>query len=218
MIRFLLHILLLLSINLITSNECRAQKDHRAQKLLNKVSKKMKSYKNIYMEFNYSLYQFKNGINHQSTGDILMQGDKYILNFMGTKQIFDEKYTYQILEEDEEINILPKKEDNNLLLPSTLFKFYQKGYQIKWDILQKDSKKTIRYIKLIPMDKNVNIIYILMGINTQNNQLYNIIQINSDQTKITISIKKYIFNQKLNSSTFTFSKSDYPEYMINNVN
>ena len=79
--------------------------DKKAKTLLSEVTSKIKSFNNISIDFKYSLNNSKENINQESKGNVVLQGNKYVLNFMGVTKIFDGKKTYTIVPEDEEITI-----------------------------------------------------------------------------------------------------------------
>ena len=59
-----------------------AQNSQKARNLLDEVSAKVKSYDNISIDFKYSLTNPKENLNQESKGNVIMQGNKYVLNFM----------------------------------------------------------------------------------------------------------------------------------------
>src|SRR5690606_15749398 len=76
-----------------------------AKSLLKEVSNKVKSYDNIAIDFKYNLHNSKENVNQETRGDVTIQGDKYVLNMLGTTRIFDGKNIYTIVPEDEEVTI-----------------------------------------------------------------------------------------------------------------
>ena len=65
--------------------------DKKAKALLDEVTAKIKSYNNIVIDFKYSLTNAKENINQDSKGNVTLQGNKYVLNFMGVTKIYDGK-------------------------------------------------------------------------------------------------------------------------------
>jgi len=68
-----------------------AAQDKKAKALLDEVTAKIKSYDNIVIDFKYTLNNAKENINQDSKGNVTLQGNKYVLNFMGVTKIFDGK-------------------------------------------------------------------------------------------------------------------------------
>jgi outer membrane lipoprotein-sorting protein len=83
-----------------------------AKSLLKEVSAKAKSYDNITIDFKYNLNNSKENVNQETRGNVTLQGDKYVLNMLGTTRLFDGKNIYTVVPEDEEVTISaynPKK-------------------------------------------------------------------------------------------------------------
>jgi outer membrane lipoprotein-sorting protein len=63
--------------------------DKKAKDLLDQVTSKVKSYKNIVIDFKYALNNSKENINQESKGNVTIQGNMYVLNLMGVTKMFD---------------------------------------------------------------------------------------------------------------------------------
>ena len=195
-----------------------AQNAQKAEQLLNEVSKKVSSYDNMVIDFKYALENTSENIHQETRGDASIKGDKYVLNFMGTTQLFDGKKVYTIIPEDEEINISNYvAEDENNITPSKMFTFYQDGYTFDWDITQNVNGRTIQYVKLTPIDSEAEVKNILLGIDKVTKNIYNLIQTQPNGTKITITVKSFKTNQSLAQNLFTFDESRYSNYYINRL-
>lgn len=203
---------------LITMFSVNAQNSDKAQKLLNEVSAKVKSYDNMVIDFKYALENKAEEVSQETRGDVSINGENYLLNLMGTTQLFDGKKIYTIIPEDQEINIsnyVP--EDDNNITPSKMFSFYEDGYTYNWDITQDVKGRKIQYIKLTPIDSKAEVKNILLGIDSQTKHIYNLIQTQDNGTKITITVKSFKTNQPLAKNLFSFSESRYKDYYINRL-
>ena len=195
-----------------------AQDSQKAKTLLNEVSAKVQSYDNIVLDFKYSLENTAENIRQDTRGDASLLGDKYVLNLMGTTQMFDGKKIYTIIPEDEEINISTYvEEDDNAITPSKMMTFFKEGYTYKWDITQNVKGRQIQYIKLTPIDSDADVKSILLGIDKQTKNIYNLIQTQDNGTKITITVNSFKVNQPLSQTLFTFDESKYSNYYINRL-
>ena len=192
--------------------------DQKAKALLDEVTAKVKSYNNIAIDFKYSLQNLKENVNQESKGNVLLQGNNYVLNFMGITKIFDGKKVYTIVPEDEEISISSFDEkDENAITPSKMLTFFNKGYKYSWDILQDVRGRKIQYIKLIPISSKDQRKEVLLGIDIQTKNIYNVIETGKNGTKTTIVVNSFKTNQPVSKNQFTFVKSKYPNYYINNL-
>ncbi|MEL6811187.1 MAG: outer membrane lipoprotein carrier protein LolA, partial [Bacteroidota bacterium] len=92
-----------------------------AKSLLNEVSTKVKGYNNIVIDFKWNLNNSKEGVNQDTRGNVSIQGDKYLLNMLGTTRMFDGSKIYTIIPEDEEVTISNyTAEDDREITPSKL--------------------------------------------------------------------------------------------------
>jgi outer membrane lipoprotein-sorting protein len=208
----------ILMIAILSVFSLNAQDTTKAKSLLNEVSSKVKSYDNMVIDFKYSLENTAENMSQETRGDVSIHGDKYVLNLMGTTQIFDGKKIYTIIPEDQEINISNYiAEDNQNITPSKMLTFYQEGYTYTWDITQDIKGQKIQYIKLTPIDSNADVKNILLGIDSQTKHIYNLIQTQDNGTKITITIKSFKTNQPLAKNLFNFNEDRYKDFYINRL-
>ena len=188
----------------------------KSRLLLDKVSKNLLSKENINFEFVYRLDNNKEKINQEIEGDAQISGEKYKLNFMGIQQIYDGYKTYTIIPENEEINIETGDKSSDLVIkPTNLLTFYTKGYGYEWDIKQNVAGKIIQYIKLLPIEENSDVKYLLIGVDIDNLNLFKIIEVGKNGTYTTLIIKNQIFNIPLPENHFKFNPELYEDFFIN---
>jgi len=192
--------------------------DKKAKDMLDQVTAKIKSFSNISVDFKYTLYNAKENINKESKGNVILESNKYVLNFLGVTKIFDGKKSYTIVPEDEEVTISNINEkDDNAITPSKMLTFFNSGYKFSWDILQDVKGRKIQYIKLIPTSSKDTRKEILLGIDSQTKNIYTIIEMGKNGTKTTLTVNSFKTNQPLSKNQFTFVSSRYPNYYINKI-
>ena len=192
---------------------------NKAQALLNEVSKKVKSYENISIDFKYVLENTAEKIKQETKGDVVMQGEKYKLNILGVTRLFDGKKLYNISIEDEEVTISSESDnEEDAITPSKMLSFYEDGYTYKLDIEQNINGRKIQYVRLTPIDSNSEIKYILLGIDNQTKHIYNLIQVGKNGTKTTLTVNSFKTNEPLSKTLFTFDANKYKDYYINKLN
>lgn len=195
-----------------------AQDSQKAKTLLDQVSAKVKGYQNIAFDFKYSMSNPKENLNQECKGNVVLQNDLYVFNFMGITRIFDGKKIYNIVPEDEEISISKfdsQKDDG--FTPSKMLTFFNSGYKYFWDITQNVKGRKIQYIKLNPTNSKDKIKEVLLGIDVHTKHIYNLIKIDKDGTRTTFTINSFKTNQPLSKNHFTFAASKYPNYYINKL-
>lgn len=204
-----------LIIILIFSFNINAQNDPRAEKLLSKVSNKIDLAESYKIDFKYTLENKLEGINQDANGTVTIQGDNYLLNFMGITQICDSNNVYSIVPENEEVIISNiEEEEEQTIKPSKLLNFYREGYLILWDKLQSDYENKVQFVKLIPSDSNSDIDYLLLGINISNNNISKLIEIGKNKTKTILNVNSIVFDPAIEKDIFIFDENNYTDYYI----
>lgn len=191
-----------------------------AKALLKEVSAKAKSYDNISIDFKYNLNNTKENVNQETRGDVTLEGNKYVLNMLGTTRIFDGKNIYTIVPEDEEVTVSAyNANDDKEITPSKMLTFYEKGYTYKMDIEQNVKGRKIQFVKLIPIDSKAEIKDILLGIDVQTKHISKLIQTDAKGTKYTLTVNSFKTNQPVSKTLFTFDEAKYKKdgYYINKI-
>ncbi len=208
-------LILFITISFTTVNML-AQNDPAAEKLLDKVTKKLNSYKNIYAEFKYSLINKKAGVSQQTKGNVTIEGNKFHASYMGIEDIFDGQKRYQIIHENEEVNVSTHKDEDEFT-PNKIFSFYEKGYTKKMDIKQNVKGHIIQYVKLIPKNSDSPEKYILLGIDMKTLNIHNAIIVEKNGSVINLDITRFQTDKVLPAKLFQFDKNKYPDYYINEL-
>lgn len=202
---------------LLFCSAVQAQTSMEAKQLLDRVAEKMKTYDNLSFDFTYALVNQKENIRQETKGVITVAGENYRLEIPEAIQIFDGQQRYTIVPENEEVTISgADSEDEMVINPTELLFFYQEGYDYHMDIQQNVSGRQIQYVKLIPSNQEEQMAYLLLGIDRSNLSIYRLIEIGTNGTQTTLTVKNFSTNQTLASNLFTFNAADYPDYYINN--
>lgn len=203
---------------LVASSFGFSQNDSEAKALLNEVSAKIKTYKNISLDFKYELNNLSENINQETRGDVVIEGNKYKLNILGITRIYDGKTLYTISPEDEEVTISSNNtEEEGTITPSKMLSFYEDGYTYNMDIVQNVKGRKIQYVKLNPMDTNSEIKHVLLGIDATTKHIYNLIEVGKNGTKTTLTVNSFQTDEPLSKTLFTFDESKYSDYFINRI-
>lgn len=191
------------------------QNDAKAERLLEKVSETIRSQNTIDIEFTYVLENRIENIYQEAEGNLKMKNNRYRLEFMGITQISDDKFVYTIVPENEEVTIRPIEDlDNSTITPDKLLKFYENGYRMEWDIIKKEGGKSVQFVKLIPIDSQSEINYLLLGINTSNYQIDQLIEIGKNKTRTVLKVVNYTSKNTLDDQLFQFNKNKYSNFYI----
>lgn len=206
------NIIFLIIIIITSNNLIISQNAEEAEILLNKVSENIKSYDNIYINYTYTLSNLEEDINQTNKGSFVTEGDNWKFVMLGVTRIFDGEKLYTISPDDEEVTISTQNpDDESTITPNKMLYFYEEGYNFEMDIVQYVGRKKIQFVKLIPMDSDAEIKYILLGIDVEFNQIYKVIETGINDTQTTIAIVDFEVNLPLEESLFVFDREKYFE-------
>lgn len=209
-------VILLFIIAIVSNTIAISQNSEEAEKLLNKVSENIKSYDNIYINYTYTLFNSEEDINQTNKGSFVTEDDKWKFVMLDVTRIFDGDKLYTISPDDEEVTISTQNpDDESTITPNKMLYFYEEGYNFEMDIVQYVGRKKIQYIKLIPMDSDAEIKYILLGVDIEFSQIYKVIETGLNDTQTTIAIVDFEVNLPLEESLFVFDKEKYKDYYMN---
>ena len=209
-------VILLFIIAIVSNTIAISQNSEEAEKLLNKVSENIKSYSNIYINYTYTLFNSEEDINQTNKGSFVTEDDKWKFVMLDVTRIFDGYKLYTISPDDEEVTISTQNpDDESTITPNKMLYFYEEGYNFEMDIVQYVGRKKIQYVKLIPMDSDAEIKYILLGVDIEFSQIYKVIETGVNDTQTTIAIVDFEVNLPLEESLFVFDKEKYKDYYMN---
>ena len=183
-----------------------------AKALLDEVANKVRSYENMYIEFEHKIDNEEANVHQLTNGKATLQGDLYRFEYMGVEQLFDGNKVYLMVHEDEEIVIKqPNTEDVTTLTPSKMMTFYEKGFDYEMDIVQNVKGKKMQLVKLTPQNENAELDYVLVAIEVSTKHIHKVIEIGLDGTKTTYTITKFSTNQSIADSFFSFDRVGFEE-------
>jgi outer membrane lipoprotein-sorting protein len=205
----------ILFLSLLITSITFSQNSKEAKSLLDEVSTKMTAYNNMYLGFSQTLVNedagIKEGDEPPIRGEINLQGEKYSLNYLGNRFIYDGKKLYVINNDEKEISITDgdMSGDDGFIYPSKLLTFYKEGYNFEMGKLKNIKGRKIQFVTLNPIDSNSDIIKVELGIDAKTKHIYKLIQTGSNTSKTTFTISKFKSNQPLSENFFKFDKQKY---------
>ncbi len=206
-----------LALVIFTTQQAFAQPTNKeAKQLLTEASEKLKSYKNLFLGFNYTFENKKvqPPVVQKETGTIAIRGNDYRLKFMGIEQIRDGKKLYTILKADEEVQVTDYTEqDDEGMTPSSILNLYKKGYSFKLGKTYKKDGKDIQDVELKPTASE-EIEKIIVSIEKISKKIVSLKQWGKNGTTTTFVITSFEPNKDVPNSYFKFNKKDYPGYYI----
>ena len=204
-----------------------SQNDQKADELLKKVSENIKTYESMYININHNLSNIEEDIDQTNKVSFVKKGDKYNVKWNNITFIYDGEKLYTIIPDDEEVTISNEDlDEESTITPNKILTFFEDGYEFKMDITQdvtvvdyyeQRTRKLLQYVKLIPIDSDSEIDYILLAIEIKNNRIYKSIEKGKNGTTTTYTITSFEVDLPLNDDLFLFNKKEYKDYYINDI-
>lgn len=178
----------------------------KAKKILDGLSKEMKTYKSIYIEFKSSIKG--EGINTSSSGKAWIKGDKYFYEDSETKMWNNEVNLWN-LEIDEGVCYKSNADEEEGISPSKLLRIWEDGF--KYDYYDKGSTDALHAIKLFPKDpKESKYHTVIIKVKKSSNKIYSMTVKTKDGMTLHYTISKFTPNVDVKDSKFVFDKAKHP--------
>ena len=142
-------------------------------------------------------------------GEVFASRDKYSLDVIGIKKLYDGKTLYTISKEDKEVTVSnPKPDSDDLLTPTKVLRMYKSGYTTSLCKVSTINGHKVQLIRLTPQN-NSNTNYIEVAVNVADNTLEQYKEVFKSAESRTITVKEYIENLIIPRSLFKFDQSKY---------
>ena len=187
------------------------QEDKKAEKILNGVTSKYKSYKSVKATFIIRVENPNDKTSDVQKGTIYLKGNKYKLEVAGQDIVSDGKTRWTYLKDANEVQIDNIKSDENSITPSNIFTMYEKGWQFKFAGEQTEKGMVYQLVELIPVDpKKKNIFKVKLSINKNDKFVTTAKVFNKNGNIQTISVDKFSPDAINSDSLFSFNAAKYP--------
>lgn len=197
--------LLLLALVTAPMTPLLAQKDKRAEAILDAMSAKFKALGSYQAQFSYAAgsQAFK--------GDIAVKGKMFRLKTAGQEIFTDGNVMSTYVKEANEVNVqdydASAQGDFN---PTKIYTMYKKGFNYTYLREQKAGGRTYDVVELKPEKKNTQIASVQISIDRADKSVRNWQTTDKAGKKTTYTISKFMPNPNLPDSYFVFDKSKYP--------
>ncbi|GAB3708343.1 hypothetical protein GCM10027592_43360 [Spirosoma flavus] len=186
-----------------------AQKDKRAQGILDAMSKQYKSLKSYQASFTYS--SAGAGTKESYKGDLTVKEEKFRLLLGGQEVFTDGKTMYTYIKESNEVNVQDfEKGSTSELNPTQIYTIYKRGFDYKFLKEQKQGSRTVEVIELTPNRPKSPIATIQISVDKVDKSVRNWLIINKDGKRTTYTVTKFTPNVNVADTFFVFDKAKYP--------
>lgn len=199
----------ILGLALLIALPALAQKDKRAQDILDAMSKQYKSLKSYQASFTYT--SVGAGSKESYKGDLTVKNEKFRLLLGGQEVFNDGKTMSTYIKESNEVNVQDYDEaGNGELNPSQIYTIYKRGFSYKFLKEQTQAGRTLEVIELTPNRPKSPIATIQISVDKADKSVRNWLIINKDGKRTSYTITKFTPNVSAPDSLFVFDKAKYP--------
>ncbi len=190
--------------------------DTEAATLLQKVSEKYKTYKNISAEFKLVIQRPKikptdDDKKYVDTlkGKILLQGVKFNISIKNQQIICDGKNIWTYSPADKEVQINYFEETDDIFSPSKIFTLYKEGYLYQIKEKKLVNGKKVSTIEMSPSNKKVSYFKIDVSIDDATLQIIESKIYEKNGARYIYKLIKQSSNNTINEDSFLFDTSKY---------
>ena len=183
-----------------------------ASQILNSLSEKTKSYKNISIDFDFKYENELEDIREIKSGKIIIENEKFKLEIDDQLIVCNGKDQWIYSKETNEVQILEYDRNNEFMNPKNLLNIYEKGYNYRYDKEIEIDSKSYHLIDLFPNEENNEIIKISLAISKDENMVKKIEAFESNGAIYTYTVIKSRYNRK--NLKFDFDTSKYENIYI----
>jgi len=189
--------------------------ESKSQKILNKLSSKIKGLKSFYIEFNATMKNEGTGQNDNLSGKGWVKGNKYYATYGDNAIICNGLKSWTVVAKDKEVYESDAEGDDDAVNPKKLMTIWESGFKNKFIKEDKISGEGVDVIDLYPKNpKNADYNTIVLYISRSSNELKKAVLKSNDGTVITYSLSKFTSNPDVKDAKFVFDKKNYPSYKV----
>lgn len=208
-------IFITLFLTLVGLNYNLVAQESKSQKILNKLSNKIKGLKSFYIEFDASIKNTSSGQNETQSGKAWVKGNKYYANYGNTTLISNHMKTWTVMTSEKEVYESEADDEEDALNPKKLMTIWETGFDNKYEKLDKIGSQEVHVIQLTPK-KTSKATYssITIYISKSDNELKKATLKSKDGTTMVYSITKFTANPNIAETKFSFDKKNFPGYKV----
>ena len=201
---------ILISSPLLSQNDDKNDKgDKKSREILDRLTAKTEAYSSVSVEFAYKMKNEDADIDEQTFGKLTVMGNKYILDIAGQKVICDGPTIWTYIEDAEEVQINALEDSEESISPNKLLSSYNDDYRSKFIQEGFMYGTQANIIDLTPIEGK-SYFKVRLIIDKVKDQLLEVTIYDKNGSTYSYIISKFLTNQPVNESDFTFNKKDYP--------
>lgn len=196
---------MLLSLALLITLSAAAQKDKRAQGILDAMSNRYKALKSYEAAFTYT------GGKESYKGNLIVKNEKFRLLLGDQEVMSDGKTMSTYMKESNEVNMQDYDESSTGdLNPTQIYSLYKRGYNYKFVKEHKQNGRRVDVIELTPNTAKSAIATIQISVDKADKSIRSWAIVGKDGKRTTYTITKFVPNVDAPDPLFIFNKAKHP--------
>lgn len=192
---------------LVMAFQAQAQNDPNAKKILDAVSKTVKTYKTISAGFSIKSVSSRGVNNGTKTGTIVTKGEKYVLKEGKTEILCDGAKTYNY-DGSKTITVSAVEDAGQTLTPQ---KILSGSYDKDFTYRLVATKANVHEIEMKPIDSRKNFSKVNIFVDKVKNMITRAVILDKGNNTVQVSFTNLVPNKNLADNLFVFNPSKYPK-------
>lgn len=187
--------------------QVKAQNDPNAKKILDAVSKTVKTYKTISAGFSIKSVSSRGVNNGTKTGTIVTKGEKYVLKEGKTEILCDGAKTYNY-DGSKTITVSAVEDAGQTLTPQKILSgSYDKDFTYRLIA----TKGNVHEIEMKPIDNRKNFSKVNIFVDKVKNMITRAVILDKGNNTVQVNFTNIVPNKNLADNLFVFNPSKYPK-------
>ncbi|WP_461134599.1 LolA family protein [Spirosoma lituiforme] len=196
----------MLSLAFVMTLPAFAQKDKRAQGILDAMSNKYKALKSYQANFTVG-----GSAKDAYKGDLTVKNEKFRLSLGGQEVFTDGKTMSTYIKESNEVNVQDyDASGNSEFNPAQIYTIYKRGFDYRFLKEQKRAGRTLEVIELTSNRPKSAIKTVQMSVDKADKSIRSWMITNKDGKQTSYTITKFTPNVNVPDTFFAFDKAKYP--------
>ncbi len=194
--------------------------DPKAKALLQKIRDKYEGYRSLEANFVLEI-RLPDQPAEQQRGSLARQGDQYRMQLSSYEAISDGETIWLIMNSNKEVQIndVPEETDDfSILSPQALFAIYERGdfvYAITNEF--KEGGRTLQQVEFKPLDEMSDYSKLRLTADKNSAEVMSVEAFAKDGSRYLLKMTETTPNKSFPAGYFTFDKSDYPGFYVEDL-
>jgi outer membrane lipoprotein carrier protein len=197
------------------------ESDPKAKALLDQIRQRFESYNSLAADFTLDI-TFPEQPTETQKGKLGQKGKQFRMEMASQTVISDGETLWMVFDHNQEVQINDMPEEAEMggmiLSPESMLNFYDQGEFVYYLTNEfRKGGKTIQQIEFKPVDRDLEYSKLRMNVDKANKDIVSVEAFGRDGSRYKLTVNNIQPNKGFPSSYFTFSKSEYPDYYVEDL-